>query len=140
MTVEHRPSGAADGAVRPAAAAPLTVVTVHEADGRPLVVARGELDVATADALTEGITAAVERSGGEVTVDLSGITFCDAAGLGALVRAANRTEPVGARLILRAPTARLARLLDVTGLARRFPVTPARRGRRRSPRRAGKPT
>ncbi|MFC7331175.1 STAS domain-containing protein [Marinactinospora rubrisoli] len=130
---DHHPPDPTEGAVVPPAAPPASVVTVHGPDGRAVVVARGELDVATADALADALTTAADRTGRDVTVDLSGVAFCDAAGLGGLVRAANHADRAGLRIVLRAPTQRIARLLYVTGLSGRFRIVPSRRARRPPP-------
>jgi len=56
------------------------------------VVLDGEIDIATAPAIRRFLLAAI--SGGDVhlAVDMSGVTFIDAAGIGVLVAAANRAR------------------------------------------------
>ena len=87
-----------------------------------LVRLRGELDLATADAVvTQGYAAA----GGQVRVlllDLAGVSFCDARGLSALVRIANRADTTGCRCGLIAPRPQLVKVLQITGLDQRLPA------------------
>jgi anti-sigma B factor antagonist len=80
------------------------------------VVLDGEIDIATAPAIRRFLLAAI--SGGDVhlAVDMSGVTFIGAAGLGVLVAAANRARQAGGSLSLLAPSPQMRRLLDVLHL------------------------
>jgi len=79
--------------------------------GMRLVVARtmepagfrltGELDVATAPQLTDALEPALRR-GGDVTLDLSDLSFMDSTGLQVLIGSAISLDGNG-RLILRSP-------------------------------------
>ena len=77
------------------------------------VVLDGEIDIATAPAIRRLLLAAI--SGGDVhlAVDVSGVTFIGAAGIGVLVAAANRAREAGGDLSLLAPSPRVRWLLDV---------------------------
>jgi anti-anti-sigma factor len=77
------------------------------------VVLDGEIDIATAPAVRRFLMAAI--SGGDVrlAVDMSGVTFIDAAGIGVLVAAANRARQAGGGLSLLAPSWQVRRLLDI---------------------------
>jgi anti-sigma B factor antagonist len=92
--------------------------------GRPPLTAslRGELDVATADRCCDVLLDLMTEKTPHLVLDLSELGFCDPYGLGGLVRAANYAERAGGSLTLARPGPRLARLLDVTGLHRRFAV------------------
>jgi anti-sigma B factor antagonist len=76
----------------------------------------GEIDIATAPAIRRFLMAAI--SGGDVhlAVDMVGVTFIGAAGIGVLVAAANRAREAGGGLSLLAPSPQLRRLLDVLHL------------------------
>ena len=76
----------------------------------------GEIDVATAPAIRRFLMAAI--SGGDVhlAVDMSGVTFIDAAGIDVLIVAANRAREAGGGLSLRAPSRQVRRLLGVSDL------------------------
>jgi anti-sigma B factor antagonist len=80
------------------------------------VVLDGEIDIATAPAIRRLLLAAI--SGGDVhlTVDVSGVTFIGAAGIGVLVAAANRAREAGGSLSLLAPSQQVRWLLDVLHL------------------------
>ena len=80
------------------------------------VVLDGEIDIATAPAIRRFLLAAI--SGGDVhlAVDMSGVTFIGAAGIGVLVAAANRAREAGGGLSLLAPSPQVGRLLDVLHL------------------------
>jgi anti-sigma B factor antagonist len=93
----------------------MTVVS-HPASAT--VVLAGEIDIATAPAIRRFLMAAI--SGGDIrlTVDMSGVTFIGAAGIGALVAAANRAREAGGGLSLLAPSRRVRRLLEVLPLDR----------------------
>ena len=62
-------------------------ITVRDLPDIHLVALYGELDGATADGLVGSL---VEVAGSTVVVDLSGLTFMDSSGIGALVVARNR--------------------------------------------------
>ncbi|HYM51822.1 MAG TPA: STAS domain-containing protein [Candidatus Limnocylindrales bacterium] len=74
---------------------------------------RGELDASNADAVFEVIQREAARDG-ELAVDLSGVLFCDVAGLRAIVRASERLEP-GQRLHLRQLPAHLEKTMQIVG-------------------------
>src|SRR6476646_8991378 len=80
------------------------------------VVLDGEIDIATAPAIRRFLMAAI--SGGDVhlAVDMSGVTFIDAAGIDVLVVAANRAREAGGGLSLRAASRQVRRLLGVLDL------------------------
>ncbi len=80
------------------------------------VVLDGEIDIATCPAIRRFLMAAI--SGGDVhlAVDVSGVAFIDAGGIGVLVAAANRAREAGGGLSLLAPSRQVRRLLDVLHL------------------------
>ena len=77
------------------------------------VVLDGDIDIATAPAVRRFLMAAI--SGGDVhlAVDMSGVTFIGAAGIGVLVAAAKRARHGGGSLSLLAPSPQVLLLLDV---------------------------
>ena len=66
------------------------------ADGKATVRFRGELDIATADQAYAYLRDVVDSQDGPVLMNLSELSFCDAAGLGVLARVAGhaRRRPV----------------------------------------------
>lgn len=81
-----------------------------------------DLDLITADELAEQGCAAIARQPRMVLLDLAGLSFCDARGLGAFVRIANRADATGCRYALVAPRPPVAKLLRIGDLSRRLPV------------------
>ncbi|GAA0318170.1 STAS domain-containing protein [Streptomyces polychromogenes] len=94
----------------------------------PVVVhVTGEIDIRHAGELESMVTAALSgaRSATSVIVDLTNSSFCDSAGLSALIRAREAALRTGGTLSLAAPSHQMLRLLDLTGTAGLFPVRPA---------------
>jgi len=54
-------------------------------------------------------------------VDLAGLTFCDASGLGALARVARYAREAGRQLSLVSARPPLLKIMRITGLDRTFP-------------------
>jgi anti-sigma B factor antagonist len=77
------------------------------------VVLDGEIDIATAPAIRRFLMAAINGGDVHLAVDMSGVTFIDASGIGVLVAAANRAREAGGSLSLLAPSPQLQWLLDV---------------------------
>ena len=80
------------------------------------VVLDGEIDIATAPAIGRFLMAAISGRDVHLAVDMSGIAFIDAAGIGVLVAAANRAREAGGGLSLLAPSRQVRRLLGVLHL------------------------
>ncbi len=74
---------------------------------------RGEIDAHTAPLLG---AAMVELPEGEVTVDVSEVSFMDSSGLRVLIDAATRAREGGGDLIIAHPTPGIARLIEISGL------------------------
>jgi anti-sigma B factor antagonist len=91
------------------------------ADGGATVSARGELDIATADQAYAYLRDVVDGLDGALTVNLGGLTFCDAAGLGVLARLAGHARLLGRELKLAAARPSLLRIMRITGMDEAFP-------------------
>jgi anti-anti-sigma factor len=91
-------------------------------DGIQIVHPPGELDLATAGSLAAQGCAAIARHARLLLLDLTGLSFCDARGLSALVTIANHADKTGCRYGLIAPQPPVAKLLRITGLDQRMPV------------------
>lgn len=77
----------------------------------------GEVDMATAPQLLDAILrTAFTYDQGQVVVDLSGVTFMDPTGLGALREAHRRLVADGTRLSVRNPGPVVEQVLRITGL------------------------
>jgi anti-sigma B factor antagonist len=81
----------------------------------------GELDIATAEQAYSYISEIIDGRLAPVTVDLSGLTFCDASGLGVLARAARYARQKGRQLTLASARPSLQKIMRITGLDRAFP-------------------
>jgi anti-anti-sigma factor len=76
---------------------------------------RGPVDITTLAILEQDLERAMD-AGGDLLLDVSQLTFIDAAGLRTLARAADRMQRDGRRFRLDQPTRQLLRLLHVLGL------------------------
>jgi anti-sigma B factor antagonist len=85
----------------------------------------GELDIATADVAVRYVRLMIDRHGGPVIVDLAGLAFCDAQGLSALLRMATYAERAGCPFRLASPRQSLVKIMQITGLDRRFLLRPS---------------
>jgi len=91
------------------------------ANGYQIVSVTGELDIATAEQAYSYISEVIDGRPAPVTVDLSGLTFCDASGLGALARIARHAREAGRQLMLASARPSLLKIMRITGLDRAFP-------------------
>lgn len=82
----------------------------------------GSLDVATSPKLKEVLSRVPGDDYGDVIVDLTRVEFLDSTGLGALMGAHRRAIERGGRVRLIVSDGPIARLLNITGLSRVFPV------------------
>jgi anti-anti-sigma factor len=90
-------------------------------DGRATVRMRGELDIATADQAYAYLRDVVDSQDGPVLMNLSELSFCDAAGLGVLARVAAHARRCGRSLKLTAARPALLRIMAITGMDEAFP-------------------
>jgi anti-anti-sigma factor len=96
------------------------------ANGYQIVSVTGELDIATAEQAYSYISEVIDSEvidgrPAPVTVDLSGLTFCDASGLGALARVARHARQAGRQLMLTSVRPSVMKIMRITGLDRAFP-------------------
>ncbi|MCX4545448.1 STAS domain-containing protein [Streptomyces sp. NBC_01565] len=102
--------------------AQLTVRVEQDGTGGALVVVVGEIDLDSAAEIRDVLISALSAAP-RVTVDLAAVTFCDCAGLNALLRARLEAGAAGAgrRLRIHGMSPQVARLLDLTGTRPYFP-------------------
>jgi anti-anti-sigma factor len=91
-------------------------------DGHAEVAIGGDLDLATVDQTARYVSDIVDRHDGPISVDLSGLAFCDACGLGALIRIARYAERLGRRIEFTKPSRTVARIMRITGVDDRLLV------------------
>jgi len=118
------PDGGSDAAVKTAEhvePVQLELSCRTGANGYQIVSVTGELDIATAEQAYSYISEVIDGRPAPVTVDLSGLTFCDASGLGALARIARHAREAGRQLMLASARPSLLKIMRITGLDRAFP-------------------
>ena len=96
-------------------------------DGHAVSVIRGELDAATAPGAQEYVRQVIERSSGPVAVDLSGVSFCDARGLRALVGMSSAARAAGRRVSLTGTRPGIMKIMRITGVDANFPEVDGQR-------------
>ncbi|MDN4172638.1 STAS domain-containing protein [Nocardioides sp. SOB77] len=83
-----------------------------------VVVARGEIDLATVGGFRTVLNDLMVDGHVDVVVDLSDVPFVDSSALGALVAAHRRARGLGGALSVAGIQAPVARILELTGLDR----------------------
>lgn len=94
----------------------LEVETVRPDEWTVRLVARGDLDLASAPYFRRIATRALSEEPSRIEVDLSDVAFIDSAGLGQLVSLARRARRGGCRVDLLDPQGRHRRLFACVGL------------------------
>lgn len=97
-------------------------------DAGPVLVVRGEIDVAVAKRLSmelETLSDAANTVGSSAVVDLSGVGFIDSSGVRELLKAQRRLQSSGSELVLRAPSTPCRRVLEVSGASVEFTIADA---------------
>ena len=79
----------------------------------------GELDIATAPQLRDHLLALIQ-DGHRIVLELTGIEFMDSSGLEVLLACHRGAERAGTGLVLRRPSYRVIRLLELSGLTNHF--------------------
>ena len=88
----------------------------------------GEFDLADEARMDLAIDFVVGLQIPNVLIDLSRCEFVDATGLRMLLRAQRRIERANARLAVISPLPRVRRVMDITGISDRLPMTNDREG------------
>lgn len=102
----------------------LDVSVVDSTAPRARVAVRGELDLATAPRLEDTLRALVHEGYRDLDVDLDGVTFCDVAGLNALLRSHGDAVRDGGRLLVSGRCRPLRLMMEVLKPADAFETTP----------------
>ena len=98
-------------------------VAVHAADDSARVIVRGEIDLANARTVEEEIFAALTNKLSTVSVDLTGLTYVDSAGLRILFALAQRLEllQISLELVVSADSV-VRRVIELSGLTSLVPL------------------
>lgn len=97
-------------------------LAVEPGDDHAVIIATGEIDVATADEVMAVITKALDEGQRQVLLDLAAVTFIDSTGLGMLIKAHRRARSTAATFAVVHPTAQTRKLIAVLGLDRLLSV------------------
>ena len=91
----------------------LTVSCSTGQSGDTILTFAGELDAAY-----RYVRDTIDTRCGPVLLDVAGLSFCDARGLGALLRMSSHARQAGSSLHLLTPPPRLVKLIQITGWTR----------------------
>jgi anti-sigma B factor antagonist len=95
---------------------PMQLSCQLSADGHAVIAMRGDLDLATVDRVVVYVSDVIDRHDGPVSADLGGVAFCDACGLGALIRIAAYADQAGRQLEMIRPSRALVKIMRITGV------------------------
>jgi len=84
-----------------------------------------EVDITVADQVREDLLSVLNRGPATLIVDMGGTTFCDSAGVHALVRAHKRAAASRADMVLVIGAPAVQRVLAITGVDRLITVSPS---------------
>jgi anti-anti-sigma factor len=96
-------------------------IEVHEREGVVRVVARGEVDLATAPLLDQALVAAEATDASEIVLDIEQVSFIDSSGLRMLLEAHARSQRDSNRLRLTRGTRQARRLFALVAVEKRLP-------------------
>ncbi|MEU8232993.1 STAS domain-containing protein [Actinoplanes sp. NPDC048967] len=102
-------------------------ITTHLVnDGVIRLAVHGELDLGTADRLTDTVDEVLAAARpAEVVLDLAGLSLCDSVGVDALLRARAAANAQAVHLTVINPRGIVRRVLDLTGTLDRLTGVPA---------------
>lgn len=83
-----------------------------------------EIDISNSDQVRDELLSLLNRGPAVMIVDMAGTTFCDSAGVNALVRAHKRASANGAEIRLVVASLGVQRVLEITGVDRLISVYP----------------
>ena len=95
----------------------LTITSEQDASSRTVVTAVGAIDLATRGELLDvGRAALNDAAVTGLVLDLAGVSFIDSTGIGVLVELAGDAVDAERSFAIANPSARVSRILEVTGL------------------------
>jgi anti-sigma B factor antagonist len=89
--------------------------SVAAGESGPLIVLTGEVDITTADELSELVTGQLAGETLHLTIDVAGLEFADTAGIRVFLLAAKTLRQRGGDVVLLRPQRALARVLEILG-------------------------
>ena len=100
------------------------ISSAHLANDACIVSLGGEIDLYTAPKLEEALAGLTASGARRVVIDLAGAAFIDSTVLGVLLNALTRLDAGGGEMVLVSDDRRILKILEVTGLERRFRIEP----------------
>jgi anti-sigma B factor antagonist len=82
----------------------------------PVVTISGEIDIASGPQLRDQLLGVIRRHGAQLSLDLTGVTFIDCAGINVLMAARRRAQLEGGSLHVLRASPRVRRVLALTRL------------------------
>jgi anti-anti-sigma factor len=102
---------------------PIFSVDVFPAgDGRAVVSAAGELDIASAPQFLRTVASLAQPETNAIAIDLSALTFIDSSGINALRNAVRSANARGVGAIVAAPSQRVLKVLELVRLGDILPL------------------
>jgi anti-sigma B factor antagonist len=105
------------------------VIELHQAgfpvemiDDVPVVIAPEEVDITNADGFRAGLLRASAHDPAVIVVDMTRTSFCDSAGVHAILGAYKRAEAEGGEVRLAVSSPAVRRILAITAIDRLLPV------------------
>ena len=99
----------------------LAITVAREDSGEVVLALNGAVDLVSRADLVETALRELDRAGcRHLVLDMSGVSFIDSTGLGTLITLGNEAEAREAEFSVREPSARVERLLSMTGLQDKF--------------------
>ena len=93
--------------------------------GRRVLQVIGAIDLQTRDRLGEAGRTALTDGTGPLVLDLARVSFIDSTGIGALIELGHDAADRDRALVIRQPSSRVMRILELTGLADAWQVEAA---------------
>lgn len=89
------------------------------------VVARGEIDLASAPVLTARLDQLIDDGATVIVLNASGVSFLDSTGLRSIIGASNRLSDIGGQLLIEGMSGAVRAVLEISGLLERYRATTA---------------
>ena len=84
------------------------------------LVARGDIDMATAPQLAEALQSLIEQGATLIILEAADVQFLDSSGLRVIVNSANKLSAAGGRLLIEGMSGAVQRVLEVSGMIERY--------------------
>lgn len=96
--------------------ASLKVSSTRDQAGQPVLIIRGEVDMASAPELARELDKVLRQAPSRLIIDLTATTFMDCSGVRPIADARRRLREERCEIVLRRPSPLVRRVLEVVGL------------------------